>query len=171
MAVPYLANRVPIERLMRLHTDSSPESLTAARQQIRRAAQLTRLTKKGVAELEMAAGELLSNVHRHAYANEAGPLFIEVFHTPRMITLIVIDRGSAVATPALPSVLPPRDSVTGRGLYLVSRLSDEVMMAVNPIGHGLAIRISKWFEDVSQVLHDYARTPTRRRQDPPTRLM
>jgi hypothetical protein len=71
----------------------------------------------------------------------------------------------------LPRALPPRDSVTGRGLYVVSRLSDQVMMAINPLGHGLAIRISKLFEDVAEVFpSDRLHVPNRTKHSPP-RLM
>jgi anti-sigma regulatory factor (Ser/Thr protein kinase) len=141
------ADRVKIERVLRLQTDSRPDSLADARRQVRLAAAQTRLTEKGVAEMEIMAGELLSNIHRHAYAHDVGPVFLELFHTQRMVTLIVIDRGNGLVAPAVPQTLPPQSALSGRGLYLVARLSDEVKLAVNHGGHGLTIRVSKWFED------------------------
>ncbi|HLW48237.1 MAG TPA: ATP-binding protein [bacterium] len=146
MATPVPRTPVSIERVLCLCTDSRPECLTEVRQEIRRAIAQTPLNAKAVAEMEIAAGELLSNVHRHAYPADTGPIFIEVFRTRLTVTVIVIDMGCAVVAPALARALPDRTRVTGRGLYLVSRLSDEAKWSVNAGGHGLAVRITKWFE-------------------------
>jgi anti-sigma regulatory factor (Ser/Thr protein kinase) len=146
MAPPQAPDRVKIDRILRLHTDSSPVSLTDARRQVREAAAHTQLADKAVSEIEMMAGELLSNVHRHAYDCRVGPVFVELFQTPRMVTLVVIDLGDGSVAPAVPETLPSRHSVSGRGLYLVSRLSDELELKVNALGHGLAVRASKWLD-------------------------
>lgn len=137
---------VPIVRLLCLHADSRPECLTEARREIRRALDQTRLSAKGRDELEVAVGELLSNIHRHAYPLITGPLFVEVFNTDRIVTVVLIDTGCATTAPGMPPTLPDQEGVTGRGLYLVHRLTDEVKFSVNLTGHGLAVRVMKWLE-------------------------
>jgi anti-sigma regulatory factor (Ser/Thr protein kinase) len=69
-----------------------------------------------------------------------------VFHTHRAVTVIIIDSGNAVTPPDIPWTLPDQTSLTGRGLYLAHRLSDEVKLAVNHMGHGLSVRVTKRFE-------------------------
>jgi anti-sigma regulatory factor (Ser/Thr protein kinase) len=96
--------------------------------------------------MEIAVGELLSNVHRHAYPSTTGPVFVEVFHTYRTVTVIIIDKGRVTAAPRIPATLPDQNGVTGRGLYLVQRLADELQLAVNHRGHGLCVRATKWFK-------------------------
>jgi len=117
--------------------------------EIRRAIAETGLTREAVLDMEIVAGEILSNVHRHAYPSGIGPVVVEVFHTARRVTVAVIDSGMAVVEPVVPHTLPTRTEGGGRGLYLASRLADEVTFSLNAEGHGLAVRATKQFEDPS----------------------
>src|SRR5215472_7323571 len=106
-------------RLLRLMTDSRPESLTDARRQIRQALSAAGVGPGATLEMEIAASEILSNTHRHAYPGTIGPVFVEVFHTAMMVMVIIIDHGIATDAPALPRVQPLTTQYGGRSLYLV----------------------------------------------------
>jgi len=135
---------VDVARIVRLRADSGPGSLTVVRRRVRRVLAETPLPPEAIEDLELAVGELLSNVCRHAYPSSVGPVFVEVSRTERRVTVLVIDRGAARAIPAIPAEPPQDVRPGGRGLYLVSRVADEMVFAVNPIGHGLIARVSKW---------------------------
>lgn len=141
-----MAEHVEFVRILRLHGDSRPETLARIRRQVRDALSKTALSEDAVLDMELAAGELLSNVHRHAYPWGIGPVFVEVFRTRRTVTLVVIDRGEAEALPAVPRQPPRHARPGGRGLYLTNTVADEVKFALGPTGHGLAVRVSKWVQ-------------------------
>jgi anti-sigma regulatory factor (Ser/Thr protein kinase) len=97
--------------------------------------------------MDVAAGEVLSNTYSHAYYSGIGRVFVEVFQIQRSATVVVVDMGDAVVAPVIPNTLPYPTRTGGRGLYLVSHLCDQVMFAVNRVGHGLTVRMTRWFED------------------------
>jgi anti-sigma regulatory factor (Ser/Thr protein kinase) len=97
--------------------------------------------------MDVVAGELLSNIHAHAYYSGVGPAFVEVFQVRWTVTILVIDMGDAVTTPAVPRSLPVYRRRGGRGLYLARCLSDELVFALNRDGHGLSVRATRWFDD------------------------
>jgi len=97
--------------------------------------------------MEVAVGEILSNTHVHAYHSRVGPVFVEVFQLQRTVSVVVIDMGDAVVAPVVPRTLPSYTRRGGRGLYLANRLSDEMECTVNRVGHGLTVRVTKWFAD------------------------
>ena len=134
-----------IARVLRLHTDSRPESLREARREVRHAVAQAGLGLRAAQDLEVAAGEVLTNTHDHAYAAGTGPVFVEVFHTSRMVGVVIIDIGAADTPTVVPSTPPPSTDHRGRGLYMVGRLADEVNIRVSAIGHGLAVLVVKRF--------------------------
>ena len=89
-------------------------------------------------DMEVAVGETLSNVHRHAYEVGIGPVAIAVFRHPDAVSVFVSDRGNAIVAPD-----DPRDMRQRSGLYLAGRLADEVRMRVSRTGHGLVVRLMK----------------------------
>jgi hypothetical protein len=97
--------------------------------------------------MEVAVGEILSNTHVHAYSSRVGPVFVDVFQLQRTVSVVVIDMGDAVVAPVVPRKLPSYTRRGGRGLYLANRLSDEMECTVNRVGHGLTVRVTKWFAD------------------------
>lgn len=139
-----LRDALDLVRILCLHADSRPDSLAEVRRQVRQAVAETPLPPEAVEDLELAAGELLSNVWRHAYPSRVGPVFVEVFRTRRRVTLVIIDRGAARATPVIPAEPPRHARPGGRGIYLANCVADEMRFSINPIGHGLAVRVSKW---------------------------
>lgn len=93
--------------------------------------------------MEVAVGEVLSNVHRHAYRGDIGPVSVAVSRYPNRVSVLVIDNGHATMAPVVPRVLPPRANIGGRGLYLVGRFADGARIRMNRTGHGLTVRLTK----------------------------
>ncbi|MGZ3509839.1 MAG: ATP-binding protein [Vulcanimicrobiaceae bacterium] len=78
-------------------------------------------------ESELIFGELLGNVVRHA----PGRAFVTLEFTGNIAVLCVHDEGSGFRPAA---VLPSADSESGRGLYIVSQLSQAVVVNTDPEG-------------------------------------
>src|SRR5579864_9687402 len=97
---------IDTSRIMRLLTDSRPESLGNARRQVSQALAHAGLGSEAVGEMEIAAGEVLSNTHLHAYPSVIGPVFVEVFCAIGLATVIVIDHGTATTTVTVPEGQP-----------------------------------------------------------------
>lgn len=131
---------------MRLLTDSHPESLGDARRRVSQALAKAGLHPEAVLEMEIAAGEILSNTHLHAYPSGVGPVFIEVFCAIGAVAVVVIDHGTATAAVAVPPGQPCLTHPGGRGLYLMGQLTDRVRIRVSTIGHGTAVLITKSVE-------------------------
>lgn len=137
---------IDASRVMRLLTSSRPEALGDARRQVSQALAQAGLGRNAVSEMEVAAGEVLSNTHLHAYPSGIGPVFSEVFCAIGLATVIVIDHGAATTTVAIPEGQPSVAGYGGRGLYLTDHLSDGVKVRLSRIGHGLAVLIAKSLE-------------------------
>ena len=127
---------------LHLLADSLPGTLTYVRKQVGATAASAGLSPQAVWDLEVAAGEVLSNVHRHAYAGGIGPVSVEVFHTTKTVEVVISDTGKAREAVTVRRTRPSNTDQCGRGLYLVGRLVDDVKIRVNHGGHGLVVRIS-----------------------------
>lgn len=124
-------------------TDSTPVSLRRVRRRI-----VQKLVEAGLAadaarEMEIAAGEALSNVYRHAYPSRIGLVFVDVFHANGSAGVTIMDLGVATTAAEIPSSLPSGLQPDGRGLYLMRLFADDVQIRVNHVGHGLAVTITK----------------------------
>ena len=126
---------------LHLLADSQPATLTHIRKQVRDTAAQLGLNLHAVSDLEVAAGEVLSNVYRHAYCG-VGPVFVDVFHTAKTVEVVISDIGKAREAVTVRRTPPPKASFGGRGLYLVGRLVDDLRIQVNENGHGLVVRMS-----------------------------
>ncbi len=133
-------------RVLDLHTDSHPESLGEARRRVLGAITGTGLYMDAAQNMEIAVGEALSNIYRHAYAGGIGPVFVEVTTGTGAVSVLVRDEGRATEPPMIPRRLRPRSNVGGRGLYLISRLADDVTVSINQTGHGVTVRITAYRE-------------------------
>lgn len=129
-------------RILGLQTDSHPDSLSDARRRVRDAVVEAGLHLEPARNLEVAVGEVLSNVYQHAYARGVGPVFVEVHTSPGAFVVVVRDEGRTTSAPVIPETLPSRSTPGGRGLYLVEHLVDDVEIRVNPGGHGVAVRMT-----------------------------
>ena len=80
--------------LFRSSTHSDPVTLINLRRNVRSV--LLRAGQRGRAldKMEVAVGEVLSNVHRHAYQGDIGPVSVAVFRYPHQVSVVIIDRGA-----------------------------------------------------------------------------
>jgi anti-sigma regulatory factor (Ser/Thr protein kinase) len=101
------------------------------------------LDQGAAAEMGVAVGEVLSNVHRHAYQDGMGPVLVHVFRVQSVVAVVVVDRGHAAGVPNVPDTPPEYLEHTGRGLYLARRLTDRLEIRRNPRGQGLSVRLVK----------------------------
>lgn len=132
-------------RLLHLQTDSRPDSLGNARRAVRRAVVQAGIDLDVASDMEVAVGEALSNTYRHAYREDVGPVQVEVRLTETALTVIICDDGCAAVAPTVPRTVPTRREPGGRGLYLASRLADDLRVQVNSAGRGLMICLTKRF--------------------------
>jgi anti-sigma regulatory factor (Ser/Thr protein kinase) len=86
---------------------------------------------------ELAFGEILSNVVRHA----PGPVDVRLESSPNGVELTVSDRGSGFAG-TLPA--PDASSESGRGLHLVVSVADELSISAgDPCGTTVKARFAR----------------------------
>ena len=137
---------VQIVRDLHFRADSQPATLTRIRKEVRETAAQLGLNVYAVSDLEVAAGEVLSNVYRHAY-NGVGPVFVDVYHATKTVEVVISDIGKAREAVSVPRTPPPNANYGGRGLYLVSRLVDDLRIRVNDHGHGLVVQMSMALKD------------------------
>ena len=130
-------------RLLRVSATSDPVALGDARRKVRDAMMKAGLRADAVEAMEVAVGEVLSNVYRHAYRSDIGPVSVACSRYLSCVSVLIIDSGHAMVAPVVPRVLPPRANVGGRGLYLVGRFADAVRIRVNRTGYGLTVRLAK----------------------------
>jgi len=132
-----------LSRILSIHTDSRTESLCVARKRIREAILGVGAAREVASEVEVAVGEALSNVHQHAYNDAAGYVEIQLDQTGPNMIVTVSDVGQATIAPVVPETLPAPTPTGGRGLYLMSRLVDDVTINVNATGHGLVVHLTR----------------------------
>lgn len=127
-----------------LRFDTRPEALRAARKLLYAAAKMEGATEQIAREIEVALGEALANTRMHAYEGKVGPVGIDITYDDTAITMTVHDHGKPVAgRPTIPSSLP-EGATSGRGLFIIGQLMDEVEI-VHPDrrGRGTAIRMAR----------------------------
>ena len=94
-------------------------------------------------EIELAAGEALSNAHRHAYPDGVGLVEVDVQAFQSELAVTIHNDGREVSPPIVPSALPASNSPSGRGLYLISRIMDSVEVGIDRQGHGVILRMAR----------------------------
>jgi len=124
---------------MPMHLNISPSSAHLA--EVRRAARLVlRALPADIAhDLLLALDEAVSNAVEHGSAG-GGPVEVCIEYSEGWVELRVLDRGPTRAVPALPADPPSPMALGGRGLWLISQLSDEVRVEPAGLGTLLAIR-------------------------------
>ena len=131
--------------LLQSSTPSDPETLHAVRLKVRDAMITAGVREQAIEQMEVAVGEILSNVHLHAY-RDTGSVSVAVFHFRVALSVIITDWGTAIVAPDVPE-LPAWTTQGGRGLYLASHLVDDLVIRVNRVGHGLRVRLTKRLEE------------------------
>jgi len=114
-----------------------------ARKRIREAVLGVGASSGVASDIELALGEALSNVYRHAYNCAAGAVEIQLDQIGPNVLVTVSDDGHATTPPVVPATLPATTRTGGRGLYLIRRLVDDVTIRVNATGHGLVVHLTR----------------------------
>jgi anti-sigma regulatory factor (Ser/Thr protein kinase) len=122
-----------------MHLNISPSSAHLA--EVRRAARLVlRALPADIAhDLLLALDEAVSNAVKHGSAG-GGLVEVSIEYSEGWVELRVLDRGPTPAVPALPEDPPSPMALGGRGLWLISQLSDEVRVEAAGLGTLLKIR-------------------------------
>ena len=133
-----------------LSLESRPESLRIGRKVIRQLALLAGASDVEAAEIELSAGEALTNAQRHAYPQGTGTIGIEVQAFNAQLSVIIHNDGKEVAAPPIPNALPDRQDAGGRGLYLIDHLMDDVEIGIDAQGHGVILRMTRNLEQTTR---------------------
>ncbi len=135
--------------VLTLKMNTNPQSIRLARKLLYATACLAGASEQDARDVELAVGEALANVHRHAYEEGVGPAEIDITCEYSGLTLVVRDWGSARSLPVLPAMLPLETASVsgGRGLFLIRQLMDAIEIQHNPEGWGMTCRMSKRFAE------------------------
>jgi serine/threonine-protein kinase RsbW len=115
---------------------------------ITEAAELSGLDERATWQVQLAVDEAATNVIQHAYdSDEPGELVLAWHYADHRFTVTLRDTGrqfdpDAVPTPDITSPLEERQ-VGGLGIYLITRLMDEVRFDFHP-QHGNVLTMVKY---------------------------
>ncbi len=97
----------------------------------------------------LASNEALTNAIEHG-SPDGGLVEVELVVTYERADIRIVDEGvPGAAIPRLPSDPPPITAERGRGLIIISRLSDDFDMA--PVGDGTQVRVGFWRDERDEV--------------------
>lgn len=108
---------VPRECDIRLTLPARPENVAMVRHVIAALAESLAMPPKLVEDIRLAVTEACTNVVRHAYRGEEGPLEVTVEPTRERLTVVVADRGRGISP-------NPDSEGPGLGLPLIAALAD-----------------------------------------------
>lgn len=125
--------------------DAQPDAMRATRKLVSAVARAMGATRAVAFELEIALGEALANAYVHAYGSLGkGRIAIRLSCSDDGLTATVKDTGRRLrSAPVIPEDVPLTRR-RGRGLFLMSRLMDDVEV-IHPAraGRGTAVRMTK----------------------------
>jgi anti-sigma regulatory factor (Ser/Thr protein kinase) len=114
--------------------------LAALREQVTRKGHECGLANQRINDLVLIANELTSNVVRHG----GGTGSMRLWHDDASVYCQVTDSGSGMADPLGVGRQPSRpDAVTGRGLWMIRQLADEVRIDSGPTGTTVTVRVAR----------------------------
>lgn len=120
-----------------LRGDFGEHDVPATRRTVAQYARRCGLSEEQVEVLELAASELATNSVRHGGGTGTVAMWVE----PAAVVIEFSDSGH-VADPLTGRLMPPLDSVGGRGVYLVNQLCDLVQLRSSD--RGTTIRVITW---------------------------
>jgi serine/threonine-protein kinase RsbW len=129
-----VVRREPVSNDVRLTLAARPESLPVIRHVIGAFGEALRLPPDMLEDVRLAVTEACTNVVRHAYDGEGGPINIVVRPDREQLEVIVSDHGRGMG----PS---PDIDGPGLGLPLIAALADAVEIQAAPV-HGSRLRMS-----------------------------
>jgi serine/threonine-protein kinase RsbW len=107
---------------VRLVLPARPENVGLVRHALGGVASALRLDSARIAAIRLAVTEACTNVVRHAYGGDAGPLEVDVRAGADALEVDIRDRGQGIAP------RPASDSL-GLGLPLIAALADRLRIA------------------------------------------
>ena len=94
----------------------------------------------GAGRVLLASTEALNNAIEHG-SPSGGAVEVELSVTAERVDIRVLDEGHPGGTlPVVPSAPPPPSSIRGRGLIIISRLSDDLDLSAH--GNGTQVDVS-----------------------------
>ena len=133
------------EDMIEMTVPCKPEYVRTARRAVAEFARAASVPKPAVDEIEIAAGEAVTNIVRHAYVGRERSLPIKVKCTGAddRFTVEVIDKGSGF-DPAVVDVPEPTDfdREGGLGIVIIRGLMDQVEYSSRP-NRGTRVRMTK----------------------------
>jgi anti-sigma regulatory factor (Ser/Thr protein kinase) len=109
---------------------TGPDDLSEVRHCVSEMARLGGLDRDRTFRLTIAVNEIVTNAIRHGVP----PATVTLTTTRPAVVVAVHDRGAGFAQTEPDTDPPPVDRVDGRGLWLATRLCDEVDVRTDPAG-------------------------------------
>lgn len=119
---------------VRLSMPALAENVALVRHVVGAVAEAVRLSPQAVENVKLAVTEACTNVVRHAYAGDEGPLHVAAEPDGGWLTVVVSDRGNGLRQS------PDRDG-PGLGLPLIAALADTLEIGPGP-QRGSVLRMS-----------------------------
>jgi anti-sigma regulatory factor (Ser/Thr protein kinase) len=126
-----------------LHLEARPASIQAGRRLVRAAARLAGASEDDSEAVEVAVGEALANAYQHAYHGGPGPVQLDIESDDQDFRITIHNHGTTVTPPVVPASLPPSADVQGRGLYVMSKLMDQLVVRGRGGERGTAVYMAK----------------------------
>lgn len=104
-----------------LRMPARPENVAVVRQALGGLANVLGIDGALIDDMKLAITEACTNVVVHAYADEEGPLAVEMHPGADALTLVVRDQGHGIR----PRLHPESSSALGLGLPLMAALADD----------------------------------------------
>jgi anti-sigma regulatory factor (Ser/Thr protein kinase) len=126
-----------------LRFPSDPSLFGTVRRLVAQTVKLSGGSDEDALELEIATGEVLANVYRHAYRQMPGPLQVDLAFDDQKVEVSVHDDGEGSVGPLnIPRAIGTEDE--HRGLFLVGKITDhaEILHPRNERG-GTTVRMIK----------------------------
>jgi serine/threonine-protein kinase RsbW len=115
---------------------AEPLAMRMARKQAAAAAVAVGASDYDARRIELAVGEALSNVRRHAYDSTPGPIEMEITHDGGRLAVAVHDEGKGLPfEPRFPGLPQAHTGGGGYGLYVIKEVVDDARIE-HPGGKG-----------------------------------
>jgi anti-sigma regulatory factor (Ser/Thr protein kinase) len=111
------------------------DSLGAVRDLVNRVASECGLASSGVDDLVLAANELATNVVRHG----GGRGLVRLWCADDTVFCQMVDYGSGMPSSSASGEPPPPHALTGRGLWMIRRMADQMEIDTGPRGTTVTI--------------------------------
>ena len=125
--------------------DSDIENIAGARHWAAQHAEVAGFDKDAVFAIELAVGEAVTNIIRHAYDNQPGHeihLSLTIDDTKFSLRILDFGRKFDPANEPLPNLDTPREG--GYGIFLMKKVMDEVTYDTTTLPQGTQLDLIKY---------------------------